>query len=134
MMMRSALYQNNMLSWILQCQITKTTVRGQTCRLTRTHYPDSEPTSLCSFSLMLRAYKRSKNINLYSLWYDPTGARTHDAALEASTLTITPPMRFVLYEAAWTRPRHTFMTLRGRPFNLGCFFLKKKYINYVVKF
>jgi hypothetical protein len=24
-------------------------------------------------------------------------------ALEASTLTITPPMRFVLYEAAWTR-------------------------------
>jgi hypothetical protein len=26
-----------------------------TCRFTRTHYPDSEPTSLCSFSLMLCA-------------------------------------------------------------------------------
>ena len=26
---------------------------GKSCRSTRTHYSDSEPTSLCSFSLML---------------------------------------------------------------------------------
>jgi hypothetical protein len=30
-------------------------VRGYTCRSTRTYYTDSEPTSLCSFYLMLRA-------------------------------------------------------------------------------
>jgi hypothetical protein len=31
------------------------------CRTCRTHYPDSESTSICSFSLMLRAYRRSRN-------------------------------------------------------------------------
>ena len=35
--------------------VTETTVRGKTCCPTRTHYPDSELTSLCSFSLMLCA-------------------------------------------------------------------------------
>jgi hypothetical protein len=30
-----------------------TTVRKKTCRSTRTHYSDSEPTILCSYSLML---------------------------------------------------------------------------------
>jgi len=40
MMMRSTLYH-----------LTETTVRGETCCPTRTQYPDSEPTSLCSFSL-----------------------------------------------------------------------------------
>jgi hypothetical protein len=34
-----------------------------------------------------------------------------------NTQAITPPMWFVLYEAAWTQPRHAFMSLRGRPFN-----------------
>ena len=41
----------------------------------RRHYPDSEPTSLCSFSLMLRI---SNKYQFYSLWLDPTGVRTHD--------------------------------------------------------
>jgi len=31
----------------------ETTVQGKTCRSTQTHYPESEPTSLCSCSLML---------------------------------------------------------------------------------
>jgi len=39
---------------------------------TRTHYPDSEPTSLCSFSLLLRAWWRSNKYQLYSPWFDPT--------------------------------------------------------------
>jgi hypothetical protein len=38
----------------------------------------------------------------------------------------TKMMRLVLYEAAWTRPRHAFMSLRGLLGLLGCFFLKKK--------
>ena len=50
------------------------------------HYPDSEPTSLCSFFLMLRAYRKS-NYQFYSLWFDST-------AIEASTLTITLPIQF----------------------------------------
>ena len=47
MMMSSAL----LLLGFLQCQLTETTIRGQKCHPIRTHYPDSEPTSLCSFSL-----------------------------------------------------------------------------------
>jgi hypothetical protein len=41
---------------------------------------DSEPTSLCSFSLMLHAKQsqRSNKYQLYSLWFDPTWARTHN--------------------------------------------------------
>jgi hypothetical protein len=42
---------------------TEITIRGQICSPTRTHYPDSEHTSLCSFSLMLRI--------LYRLWFYP---------------------------------------------------------------
>ena len=56
-----------------QCQLTETTVRRQTCRSTRTHYSDSEPTSLCSFSLMLRAQRRSNKYQFYNLQFDPTG-------------------------------------------------------------
>jgi hypothetical protein len=37
----------------------------------------------------------------------------------------------ILCEAACTRPRHIFMPLRGRPFNIYMFFTEKKY---VVKF
>ena len=38
----------------------------------------SEPTSLCSFSLVLCALRKSNKYQLYSLWFEPTGARTHD--------------------------------------------------------
>jgi len=31
----------------------ETTIRREMCCPTRTHYPDSEPTSLCSYSLIL---------------------------------------------------------------------------------
>ena len=74
MMMRSALYQTNTLCWIfLQCQLTETTVRGQTCHSTRTYYPDSEPTRLCSFFLMLRAQRRNNKYQFYSLWLTRSG-------------------------------------------------------------
>jgi len=45
---------------------------------TLTQYPDFEPTSLCSFSLMLRVWRRSNKCQFYSLWFDPIGTRTHD--------------------------------------------------------
>ena len=77
MMMSSALYQTNTLSWILQCQLTETTVCGQTCRPTRTHYLDFKPTSLC---LMLHAQQRSNKYQFYSHWIDPIRAQTHETA------------------------------------------------------
>ena len=61
MMMRSALYQPS-----------ETTVHGYTCLPTLTHYHDSEPTSLCSFSIILRAQRRSNKYQIYSLLFDPT--------------------------------------------------------------
>ena len=78
MMMRSALYQTNTLAGFLQYQLTETTVCGYTCRSTLIHYPDSEPTSLCSFSLMQHTQRRSNKYQFCSLWFDPIRTRTHD--------------------------------------------------------
>jgi hypothetical protein len=54
-MMMSTLYSNNTLSAIL-----RVIAHRYTCHSTRTHYPNSEPTNLWSYSLILRA----GNINL----------------------------------------------------------------------
>ena len=62
----------------LQSQLTETTVGGQTCCSTLTHYPDSESTSLSAFSLMLCAWRRSNKYQFYSLWFDPIWSQTHD--------------------------------------------------------
>ena len=71
MTMRSALYQTNTLNWIF-------IVCKQTCRFTQTHYSVSKLTSLCSFSLMPLAQRRSNTYQSYILWFYPTGAQTHD--------------------------------------------------------
>jgi hypothetical protein len=47
------------------------------------HVADSDTLSwfraiICSFSLILRAERRSNTYQFYSLWFDPIGARTHD--------------------------------------------------------
>jgi hypothetical protein len=43
---------------------------------------------------MLHIFAIKLNIYLYSFWFDPIWAETHDLPhFEASTLTITPPMR-----------------------------------------
>ena len=73
MMMRSTLYQTNTLTASSLKQ--QSGDRRQTCYPTRTHYNDCEPTSLCSFSLMLCAQQRSNKYQFHSLWCDPTGAR-----------------------------------------------------------
>jgi hypothetical protein len=56
-MMRSALYKTNTVSWISfysACSLKQQSA-GRPCRPNRTHHPDYESTSFCSFSLMLRA-------------------------------------------------------------------------------
>jgi hypothetical protein len=43
-----------------------------------TLWPDSEPTSLCSVSLILRALHYKQQIPVYNLCFDPIGTRFHD--------------------------------------------------------
>ena len=76
--MRSALYSTNTLSWIFIVLAHWNNTPPINMSPTLTHYPDSKPTSLDSFSLMLNAYLRSSKYQFYSSWFDPTGARTHD--------------------------------------------------------
>jgi hypothetical protein len=62
----------------LLCKLTETTVCGQTCPSTLTHYSDSEPASFCSCFILLCAWRRDNKYQIYSLWFDPYGAWTHD--------------------------------------------------------
>jgi hypothetical protein len=43
-----------------------------------THYSDSEPTSLCSFFLMLHTKQKGNKYQYHSLRFDPIWARTHN--------------------------------------------------------
>ena len=75
MMMMSAFYgtKPTHLVQFLQCQLNEATVCWQTCCFTRTHFSDSEPTSLCSYSIMLRAQRRMLLLLIfYSILFDPT--------------------------------------------------------------
>ena len=56
---------------------TTETVRGYSRRPTRTHYLNSEPTNLCSFSIMLRAYRSSNTFQFYSFGVDPISRLEH---------------------------------------------------------
>ena len=60
----------------------------------RTHYSDSEETSLDSYSLVLHAHRRSKNFTVFG--FSRSGLDPQSTTHEASTLNITPPMRFML--------------------------------------
>ena len=84
MMMRPSLYQTNTLSlFFYSASSPGRTVCGQTCRPTRKHYPDSQPTGLCSFSLMLLVYIRREathtNVIVFGLTrsgFEPTNYHT----------------------------------------------------------
>ena len=78
------------LSWIFIVLAHCNNSLGQTHRPTWKYYPDSEPTSPCSFSLMLSG--EATNTNFSWVWPD-CSSQQRSTTLEASTLTITPTMR-----------------------------------------
>jgi hypothetical protein len=53
--------------------LSEATVRGVKCSSTETHHSDSEPTSLCSFSLILRAWRRSNKYQFHGLGLTRSG-------------------------------------------------------------
>jgi hypothetical protein len=59
------------------------------------YHGENKSASLCSCSLMLHALRRSNKYQDYCLWFDLTGAQTHNLPnFEVNTtLTITPPMQ-----------------------------------------
>ena len=61
----------------------------------KTYYPDSEPTSHCSYFLILHAYQRSNKYQSYIFFAFQPDLRSNprSTANKASMLTITPPMR-----------------------------------------
>ena len=71
---------------------------GFTCRSwLRTHF-DFDPTSLCSFSLMLGAYRRRNKYQIvYSLVWSDRGTNPWSTALEVSMLVIIPLKQLTLY-------------------------------------
>jgi hypothetical protein len=61
----------------------------------KTYYPDSEPTSHCSYFLILHAYQRSNKYQSYIFFAFQPDLRSNprSAANKASMLSITSPMR-----------------------------------------
>ena len=73
------MYQINTLSWFcfnVLSYLNNNYSAG--CCSTQTHYSDSEPNSICSFSLMLLVSWRSSKYQFYSLLFDQTGDETID--------------------------------------------------------
>ena len=72
----------HLVEWVSECYLTPIQLfHGENSprvdiSLHRTHYSDSEPSSL--FTLMLRAYRKSNKYQFYHLWFDPTVTRSHD--------------------------------------------------------
>ena len=84
----------NRLSWILIVL-----AHLNTCRSTLTYHPDYEPTSLCSYSLMLCDRQRSNKYQFDSLWCNLTRAWTNNLthSIQApKKITITTLRQFML--------------------------------------
>ena len=71
----SALYWTNTLGCILIVLAHSPRVEMS---LDSDTLPDFKPTRLCPFSFILRVKQRSNKYQLYGLWFDLNGARTHD--------------------------------------------------------
>ena len=96
MMMRSALYLINTHCWI--CIVlahwnnnTRIDMSSHSDTLSCFHANQSLLSLLNTECLA----EKQQMLILYSLWFEPIGARTHDLPHEASMLTITPPMLFI---------------------------------------
>ena len=78
-MQLNATFNNiSVISWQSVLMVQETGVpRENSCSI-QTHYPDSVPTSVCSYTLLLYAQRRSSKYQYYSLWFDLTGARAHN--------------------------------------------------------
>ena len=82
-MTEAAQWKKNLIFIVL----IEITVCGWPCRTTPTHYPDSKPTSLCSYFLKLLSEEAANthfivfglqhSSMLTTLWFDLTGALTH---------------------------------------------------------
>jgi hypothetical protein len=72
-------------------------------RSTRTHYPDSHSTSLCSWSLMLHAYFNEKAANTRS-WNEHTIYRTLNHY-------ITDAVQITSFNIYWIKPATFFFTI-----------------------
>jgi hypothetical protein len=48
------------------------------CLSTRKHYSEFDPTSICSYSTILRVLRRSSKYQFCNLCFEPIGHRTHD--------------------------------------------------------
>ena len=79
MMMKSALDQTNTLSWIFYSasSLKQQSAGRHVAPLGQIILIPSEPTSLCSYSLMLCAQRRSNKYQFHSHWFDAIVARTH---------------------------------------------------------
>ena len=111
MMMRSTLCQTNTLIGFLQCYLTETTVRGQTCPPNRTHYPDSEPVfALSPYCCTLSSEATNTNLIVFDFTHqglEPTIYRTRGEQANQYTID-TVDTRCVLI---------TFITYDGIKYN-----------------
>jgi hypothetical protein len=97
-MMRSALYETNTLSWIFFYSASSLKQQSTGRHVAPLGHIILIPRANQSLFFLLNAacLPEKQQLPFYSLWFDPTGARTHDrphsnsrsTALEANTLTV----------------------------------------------
>jgi len=64
----------------------------------RTHYPDYQSPTLCSYSVKLCVKRRNSKYQYYNLLFDSTrGSTSRSTRIARNTLVTTPPIRLVLF-------------------------------------
>ena len=94
--------------YLINCGFTEITSREQTCRSTRTLYPESEPTNHCSYSLMLRAQQRRDKCQFYSLFQPHRCSHPLSTTLEASIADSIQTLESKLYKLCLGRDKNVF--------------------------
>jgi hypothetical protein len=86
--------KTNMLSWDYY---SASSLKQQSCSSIRTHYSDSEPTSLCSYSLILHVLVEKQNYPFNCLWFEPTRG-SNPPSSELYQLMILPIHKFIVIQ------------------------------------